>query len=84
MVCQIIICILSLGEYYDFWVDNRIFFLFGFYFDVKVLVIVVEFGGNFIKILDIGGGMGRNVLFLVCMGYYVDVLELICVFIEQL
>lgn len=71
-----------MGEYYKFWVDYRKFFLFGFYFDVKVLVIVVEFGENFIKILDVGGVIGRNVLFLVCMGYYVDVLELIFVFVE--
>ena len=84
MACQITIRTPSLGGHYDSWVDNRTPPLFGSHPDAKVLATVAEFGGNSTKILDIGGGTGRNALPLARMGHYVDVLELTRAFIEQL
>ncbi|NEQ35157.1 MAG: class I SAM-dependent methyltransferase [Okeania sp. SIO3I5] len=84
MACQVTIRTPTLGEQYKAWVAQRKPPLFGSHPDAKVLATVAEFGENATKILDVGGGTGRNALPLARKGHYVDVLELTPAFIEQL
>jgi len=84
MACKVTIRTPTLGEQYKFWVETRKPPLFGSYPDAKVLATVAEFGEKATKILDVGGGTGRNTLPLARKGHYVDVLELTPAFIEQL
>lgn len=85
IACQVHIRTLTLGEQYKSWVNTRKPPLFGSYPDAKVLATVAEFGKNAaLKILDVGGGTGRNALPLARDGHYLDILELTPAFIEQL
>ena len=85
IACQVNLRTLTLGEQYKSWVNMRKPPLFGSYPDAKVLATVAEFGKNTaIKILDVGGGTGRNALPLARNGHYLDILELTPAFIEQL
>ena len=84
MACQVTIRTPTLGEQYKAWVEQRKPPLFGSHPDAKVLATVAEFGENTTKILDVGGGTGRNALPLARKGHYVDVLELTPAFLEQL
>ncbi|NES03264.1 MAG: class I SAM-dependent methyltransferase [Okeania sp. SIO2F4] len=85
IACQVSIRTPTLGEQYKSWIEKRKPPLFGSHPDARVLATVGEFRKNAaLKILDVGGGTGRNALPLARKGHYVDVLELTPVFIEQL
>ncbi len=85
MACQVTVRSPSMGEQYQSWIEKRKPPLFGSHPDAKILVTAAEVPNNgSLRILDVGGGTGRNALPLARNGYYVDVLELTPAFIEQL
>ncbi|MEB3343152.1 class I SAM-dependent methyltransferase [Okeania sp.] len=85
MACQVNIRTPTLAEEYKYWVEKRKPPLFGSHPDAKVLAVVGELSENgALKILDVGGGTGRNALPLARNGHYVDILELTPTFIEEL
>lgn len=85
MACQVTVHSPTMREQYKSWLERRKPPLFGSHPDAKVLATVAEFGNDTsLRILDVGGGTGRNALPLARNGHYVDVLELTPAFIEQL
>lgn len=85
MACQVTVRSPTMGEQYKSWLERRKPPLFGSHPDAKVLATAAEIGENAsLRILDVGGGTGRNALPLARKGHCVDVLELTPAFIEQL
>lgn len=66
---------MTIEEAYDQWVATREPPLFGVEPDARVSALAGELGQD-ARVLDIGGGTGRNALALARRGYAVDVVEL--------
>jgi SAM-dependent methyltransferase len=85
IACQFVIRSPSVGEHYQSWVETRKSPLFGSHPDAKLMAVVAEIAQRGpLRILDVGGGTGRNALPLAREGHKVDVLELAPVFVEKL
>jgi SAM-dependent methyltransferase len=70
--------VVSVGEEYDKWVDNRPRPFFGAHANAKVLHVARSLGAPIKKvtILDVGAAEGRNTLPLAREGFAVDAVEL--------
>ena len=85
MACQFAIRSPTVGEHYQSWVETRKSPLFGSHPDAKVMAVAAEMATmGKLRILDVGGGTGRNALPLARNGHSVEVLELAPVFVEKL
>lgn len=85
MACKFAIRSPTVGEHYQSWLETRKSPLFGSHPDAKVMAIAAEFAARGkLRVLDVGGGTGRNALPLARKGHNVDVLELAPVFVEKL